>query len=119
MTKCDHRICGREDRVWLPSKDIKYGSIEKHPWCVECGTVKNISDDRPQTIGFWMNKVSIVACELKLTQCQKRLIAMEIKSNDYFNDCFGAFGSSQIREFIKIVDKYCDASLLDFDTLFY
>jgi hypothetical protein len=81
---------------------------------MNCGVLQNISDDRPKAVGYWMNKLGSLCCELGLTQCQKRLIAKEIENNDYFHDSFGSFGSSQKELFIKIVSSYCDTSRIDF-----
>lgn len=117
MKSCSHTVCGKEERIWLPSNDQRYGSVEKHSWCTTCGVVQNISDDRSKNSGYWMNKLSFVVSELELTQCQKRLIAKEIESIEYFCDTFSAFGSCQKELFIKTVSKYCDASKIDFDLI--
>lgn len=114
MGSCTHAISGKDDRVWIEKED-KYSEIEKHLWCTKCGQVQNKSDDRPKAIGFWMNKLSLIAYELNLTQCQKRLIAKDIQSNEYLNDTFSAFGSSQKKLFNRIVSQYTDTSSIDFD----
>ena len=113
MNQCCHTECGREDRVWLPSLDIRYGDMEKHPWCKICGVVKNISDDRPKKIGYWMNKLSFISNKLSLKQCQKRLIAKEIESCECFQDMFGTFGSDQKKMFIKIISKSANIRSID------
>jgi hypothetical protein len=117
MKSCSYTVCSKEERVWLPSNDQRYGSVEKHSWCTTCGVVQNISDDRSKNSGYWMNKLSFVVSELELTQCQKRLIAKEIESIEYFCDTFSAFGSCQKELFIKTVSKYCDTSKIDFDLI--
>ncbi len=117
MKSCSHTVCGKEERIWLPSNDQRYGSVEKHSWCTTCGVVQNISDDRSKNSGYWMNKLSFVANDLELTQCQKRLIAKELESIEYFCDTFSAFGSCQEELFIKTVSKYCDTSKMDFDLI--
>ena len=117
MNQCEHLICGKEERVWLPTQDHRYGSLEKHPWCKTCGLVKNISDDRPRKIGYWMNIFSYVASVIPLAQVQKRLIAKEIESCEVFHDMFGSFGSDQKTQFIQIVSKYVSLKSLDLDSL--
>ncbi len=118
MTTCTHTLCGKQDRIWLPTTPDRYSSIEQHQWCTECGMVQNKSDDRPKKIGYWMNKLSTISYELSLPQVQKRLIAKEIEQNEYFHDNFSSYGSSQQELFIQIVNKYCDTSPLDFDEIF-
>ena len=116
MNQCCHTECGKDDRLWLPSTDIRYGDIEKHPWCKICGVVKNISDDRPKKIGYWMNKLTIISNKLSLKQCQIRLIAKEIESCKYFQDMFGTFGSDQKELFIKIISKYANICSIDINS---
>jgi hypothetical protein len=103
LPTCSHIECDREETIWLPSLDEGNGDIKKHTWCKNCGIVKNISDDRPKKIGYWMNKLSILSSELSLKQCQKRLIAKKIESCESFIDLFGTFGSDQKELFIDIV----------------
>jgi len=105
LPKCEHLECGREEQIWLPSLDEGLGDTKKHTWCKNCGTIKNISDDRPKKIGYWMNKLSIISGELSLKQCQRRLIAKEIESCVSFQDMFGTFGSDQKGLFIDIVSR--------------
>ena len=118
MGVCNHNVCGKEKNIWLPSKDIRYGSCEKHPWCKNCGLIKNITDDRPKKIGYWMNKLSIISDNLSLKQCQRRLIAREIESCDYFQDMFGTYGSVQKELFINIISKSCNVHLVDIESKF-
>ena len=117
MQNCEHKICGKEKRVWLPNTEPRFGSIEKHPWCITCGLVKNISDDRPKSIGYWMNILSIISTDHDLKQVQKRLIAKEIEDSDIFHDSFGSFGSDQKKMFIKILRKYIFINSSKIDTL--
>ena len=79
--------------------------------------IQNISDDRPRAVGYWMNKLGSISYELGLTQCQKRLVAKEIETNEYFADSFGSFGSRQKELFITILSSFCDTSSIDFDTI--
>jgi len=99
MTDCTHHICGKQDRIWLSTTTDKYGSVEQHQWCTDCGVVQNKSDDRPKKIGYWMNKLGCISYELNLTQTQKRLIAKKIENHEYFQDFFSAYGSSQKKIF--------------------
>ena len=73
MSKCTHKVCGKEEMVWLPVTELNNYSIEKHSWCRNCGLVKNVSEDRAHKIGYWMNLLSIISNQYRLTKCQKRL----------------------------------------------
>jgi len=106
MTKCSHRTCGREKRVWLPTNDNSSVDVKLHPWCVQCGVVKNISDDKAHEIGYWMNILSKIANRFSLKQIQKRLIAKELASHELFSDVYGITGFPQKEFFKKIVKKY-------------
>jgi len=114
ITACSHKVCGKEKNIWFPTKD-RYSSVKRHVYCINCGRIQNISDDRPRPVGYWMNKLGSLSFDLDLTQCQKRLIAKEIENTEYFHDTFSSFGSGQKALFIKIVSSYCDASAIDFD----
>ena len=116
MTKCSHEICGKEEMVWLPVTELNNHSIEKHPWCIHCGLVKNISEDYPRGIGYWMNLLSSISIHYQLTQCQKRLIAKEIERSDHLDDTFGTYGSLQKKIFKKIFKKYAN---IDIDSFVY
>ena len=53
MNLCHHTTCGYEERVWVPIQGSSRGSdVLPHPWCINCGLVKNISEDRPKKLGF-------------------------------------------------------------------
>lgn len=112
---CNHVICKREDNIWFPTNFINRTDLEIHPWCLECGDIKNISNDRPKSLGHWMNILGSISHELDLTQCQTRLIAKELESSRYLCDTFGTFGSSQRDVFISIVSKHCDIKGLNLD----
>ena len=116
MTSCSHHVCGKENSIWLQTKDL-YSSVEKHLYCTSCGVIQNISDDRPRAVGYWMNKLGSISYELGLTQCQKRLIAKEIETNEYLTDSFGSFGSRQKELFVRIVSSFYDTSSIDFDAV--
>ena len=111
MKKCSHDICGKEDMVWLPVIENNNNSVEKHQWCKRCGLVKNITDDRPHKIGYWMNLLSSISSFFHLTQCQKRLIAKEIEDSEYLDDNFGTLGTHQKILFYNIIRKYADINI--------
>lgn len=113
MTIRTHHMCGKEQSIWIQTKD-EYSTVERHLYCTDCGVIQNRSDDRPKALGYWMNKLGTLGFQLGLTQCQKRLIAKELEKNPYLNDMFGSFGSSQEELFLSILSSYCDVSKVEY-----
>lgn len=100
---CSHKSCLRDEKIWLPVDAAHKGDVVLHEWCVHCGLVKNLSDDRPRKLGFWMNVLSFVAFHFGLKKVQVRLIAKKLTENYVFSDLYGVTGSGQKAEFIRIV----------------
>lgn len=118
MVECLHESCERDDRILLPKNSDKFedervigsnglSDIAHHPWCIHCGCIKNISDDRPKKMGYWVNILSRIVGEFAITQSQKRLVVKTLESYDFFDDMYGATGSAQKDVFVKTVRKYC------------
>lgn len=119
MHSCSHRSCGREKQVWLPVDDYYEADVNLHPWCIHCGVVKNISDDRGYNLGYWMNILAKIANRFSLKQVQKRCIAKELASHDWFNDKYFIKSSTQEIIFKEIVKKYCKINVNSIDSFFY
>jgi len=119
MEICNHENCGKEKNVWLPLGQNSTSESILHPWCKHCGLVKNLSEDHPQSFGYWINILSRIESQLKIKKVQKRLIANELTSNDSFNDLYGITGSAQKELFSKIVNKYCKINLNFINSLDY
>jgi hypothetical protein len=117
MGKCYHKSCGREYQEWLPIFDCS--DIARHPWCINCGQVKNITDDRGKKLGYWMNILSKLELYYSIKQIQKRFIGKELKDNEEFNDIYGITGSFQKELFKKIIKKYCNIDIKIVDSLIY
>lgn len=113
---CSHKSCSHEENIWLPIEISHSSEAALHPWCIHCGLVKNISDDRSHRMGYWMNILSKMSYHFSFTQCQKRLIAKELESYVEFEDIYGTTGSSQKEMFSKIVRKYCSLSRNNIDS---
>jgi hypothetical protein len=105
-TQCEHQNCGREHRIWVPDGPLLWKEVELHPWCVHCGQIKNISDDRGKKVGFWINMLSSLDDHLSLTQVQKRLIVQDLLNNDGFSDLYAVTQSAQKDLFISLIQKY-------------
>jgi hypothetical protein len=107
---CSHKNCCREEKIWLPREPNHTSEDVLHHWCIHCGLVKNISDDRPKKFGYWMNILSKLSHNFSVTQCQRRLMVKELESHEEFEDFYGITGSAQKEIFIKIIRKYCNLS---------
>lgn len=115
--KCFHKDCGREQRIWLPETNVSSNDsrtpsstgrsdIALHHWCVLCGCIQNISDDRPKKMGYWINILALMAREYSLTQSQKRLVIKALEFNEFFEDMYGTTGSAQQEIFVKTLQNY-------------
>jgi len=103
---CPHKSCSHEENIWLPRENNPGSDAALHPWCLNCGLIKNISDDRPKEFGYWMNILSRISHHFSMTQCQKRLITKELQSCEEFEDLYGITGSSQKEMFVRTLQKY-------------
>ena len=113
---CSHESCSREKKILLPVENKHGSDVSLHLWCVRCGLIKNISDDKPKEIGYWMNILSGVSHKFSIAQCQKRLIAKELDSCKEFEDLYGITGSSQKEMFVRTIQKYCNLSINNIDS---
>lgn len=111
---CDHIKCSSD---WLPIlKKRKESTLAPHPYCRECGLVRNIGPDRAKKMGFYTEVLSELERYLrfedskkgrhKLTETQKRLIAVELENDMVFKDIYGNTASAQEERFVDIVLKY-------------
>ncbi len=111
---CEHE-CSCAD--WLPIlKEKEESTLAPHPYCNNCGLVRNIGPDRAKKTGYFTDILSELerylrhehskGARCKLTEAQKRLISNEMEEDELFNDRFGNLASSQKERFVEIVLKY-------------
>ncbi|MDF1558460.1 MAG: hypothetical protein P1P80_09875 [ANME-2 cluster archaeon] len=107
---CIHESCGNIDKVWLPFVvNDKMCGLKAHPYCVQCGAVKNISTDRPIKAAYYINSLSKIDKRVvKLTKVQIRLIVKELEGIKDFEDAYSMTRQAQEKAFINIVQKYCN-----------
>lgn len=105
-TQCEHQNCGREHRLWLPDGTALWKEVELHPWCVHCGQIKNISDDKGKKVGYWVNMLARLSNHLQITQVQKRLILQDLSNHDGFSDTYSVTHSAQEELFVMIIEKH-------------
>ena len=109
--RCLHRSCGAIEKVWLPVefRDRVIG-LKPHPYCLDCGVIKNISPDRPRRIGYYINVISSISRIYRVSQAQIRLIVNELQAIEDFEDNYCMSAAAQEKIFIAIVKKYCNLS---------
>jgi hypothetical protein len=107
--KCDHIDCGSNEKVWLPymMKEHHMG-LKIHPFCIRCGTIKNIGSDRAIGRGYFINVISRIERHLNLpgSSIRMRLIAKDLEKIDDFDDTYSMSRYSQDKVFISLVKKY-------------
>lgn len=97
---CVHQ--SSSDKEWLPSLE---GFLRPHPCCRNCGVVKNISYDKAEKTGYYVNVLSEIRRYLekrgfKLSKAQLRIILKELESREGFSDTYWIRGSVQKSIFI-------------------
>ncbi len=106
MAGCEHRNCGSSEKVWLPYFfEGRERGLKPHPYCAECGLVKNLSSQRPRDLGYYMNIVGELGKRFKITQIQIRLIALEMAKQE-MDDPYGMDREQQEKLFVNIVIRY-------------
>ncbi len=105
------------DDDWLPllQRETEL-TLSLHPYCDECGMVRNIGPDRPKKLGYYVDKLSDIERYLKkedskggkskMTEVHKRLIVKEMEEEEVFNDLYGVLATTQEKKFVEIVKKY-------------
>ncbi|MGA9097670.1 MAG: hypothetical protein WB392_01920 [Methanotrichaceae archaeon] len=106
MSDCEHRSCSSVERVWLPYYyDGRERGLKLHPYCVDCGLIKNLSSNKPRTIGYYLNILSELGKLYKIAQVQIRLVVHEFEGQE-LDDSYGMDRLQQEKLFIDIVRKY-------------
>lgn len=113
---CKHISCTPKRGVWLPLiTTVGFSAqLKKHPYCLDCGVIKNIGGDKAKSIGYYTNVLNAIreytnnrkSIMPKLTETQVRLIAKELESNELFWDTYGSNLDVQKDRFIEEVRKY-------------
>jgi hypothetical protein len=99
---CKHKSCG--EKAWLPYEyQGRLRGLRAHPVCTECGQVKNISSDRPKSIGHFINILTHLEQAYSLSRVQIRLISREMVC---LEDAYGFCRHQQEKAFAGIVKKY-------------
>ena len=99
---CEHKSYGKV--AWLPYEYMGLlRGLKAHPYCSECGLVKNVSSNKPKSIGYYLNFLGILAEAYSLSRVQLRLISRELKC---LEDPYGFSRYQQEEVFKEALLKY-------------
>lgn len=105
-----HRDCSGRERVWLEKEQRAAASATRHPFCVICGTVRDLGWPKAKPLGYYLNGVAALKEYLerssprqKLAQVQSHLITTRLAARPEFEDPYGTPGHAQLEAYINIV----------------
>lgn len=101
--------CGNIEKVWLPYVVRERPIVlRSHPYCTQCGMVKNIGSDRAKGTGYFINALSRIEKHLKMpgSSVRMRLVAKELEKVDDFEDAYSMSKYAQEKIFIDIIKKF-------------
>ena len=105
MSGCEHKISGSREKVWLPYYfEGRERGLKPHPYCTECGLIKNLSSEKPRSLGYFMNLIAELGTRYKIAKVQVRLIALEIEKQQ-MDDKFGMDRGQQEDLFVEITTR--------------
>lgn len=105
MSGCEHKISGSREKIWLPYYfEGRERGLKPHPYCTECGLVKNLSSEKPRSIGYFMNLIAELGFRHKIAKIQTRLIALEMERLE-LDDKFGMDRKQQEDLFVEIATR--------------
>ena len=110
MASCEHKSCGTNEKVWMPHIfEGRDRGLKPHPYCAECGLIKNLSSVRPHSIGFFTNAIAELGNHHKIAQVQTRLIVQEMEKLQ-IDDNYGIDKHQQEEIFVDIVTRMLNVS---------
>ncbi len=105
MSGCEHKISGSREKIWLPYYfEGRERGLKPHPYCIECGLIKNLSSERPRSIGYFMNIIAEIGIRHKVAKIQTRLIVQEMERLA-LDDKFGMDQMQQENLFVEITTR--------------
>ncbi len=105
-----HRDCGAKERVWLAKDGGSSASAARHPYCLGCGTVRNLTWPKAKPIGYFLSGVAALKEYLdrsstyaKLARVQGHLITTRLAARAEFEDPYGVSGQVQMDAYMSVV----------------
>jgi len=107
--QCTHTAGGKD---WIR---LQNGVIKLHPYCENCGTVKNVSSDVGKKMSYFVVALSNLRKILKsrgykVSDAQIRLILKELSEIEGFEDTWWITFTKQKEIFVSVVKKYVRVS---------
>jgi hypothetical protein len=109
ILKCNHIDCGSAEKVWLPYLVREHNSgLKSHPFCIQCGAVKNIGSDKAKNRGYFINIISQIEKHLNIpgSSVRVRLVVKDLEKIEDFDDTYSMSKYNQEKIFIGILKKY-------------
>ena len=105
MSGCEHKISGSREKIWLSYYfEGRERGLKPHPYCIDCGLIKNLSSDKPRSLGYFMNLIAELGKRHRITNIQIRLITLEMERLA-LDDKFGMDRQQQEDLFVEITTK--------------
>jgi hypothetical protein len=105
MADCAHRNCGTQEKVWLPYfYQGRDRGLKPHPYCADCGLVKNLSSERPHQIGYFINVIAELGRHYKIAKVQIRLMVLEMQRQG-LEDSYGMDRQQQEKLFLDMAKR--------------
>ncbi len=105
-----HRDCRSRERVWLPREPNGEASAVLHPFCLDCGTVRDLTAPRAKPLGYFLGGVASLkehlehsGAHFKLAQVQSHRMVKLLASRQEFEDQYGTPGRTQLEAYVSIV----------------
>ena len=107
-----HRDCPGRQRVWLAKERGSPASATRHPYCLGCGIVRDLTWPHARPLGYYLNGVAALKEYLdrgrlgpKLAQVQSHLITTRLVSRPEFEDPYGTPGQRQRDVYLEVVQS--------------
>lgn len=98
--------------MWLPKFHEGSASATRHPFCVGCGTVRNLALPRAMSLAYYLNSLARLKDYLdhsplqpRLVQVQSHLIAERLTARPEFEDPYGTQGQAQVDAYVFVVQS--------------
>jgi hypothetical protein len=105
-----HHECGSRERLWLAKEYESPASTVRHPYCVTCGTVRNLTWPKARALGHYLAGVAALKeyldrdpLQTKLARVQSHLITTRLAARPEFEDPYGTPGQAQLDVYIHII----------------
>lgn len=107
-----HQDCSARERLWLSREPHAAATAVRHPYCTDCGTVRNIEFPRAKPLGHYLRGVAALKDYLdrtilhpKLAQVQSHQITCRLEARPEFEDPYGTPAWAQLSAYVEVVRR--------------